>query len=355
MLSMQEFIFPAIPTRVIFGRGTLGKVATEIERLGHSKALILSTPFQANDAEKLAKSLGNICVGTFTQAAMHTPIEVTEAALTAFKQAKADCVVSLGGGSTIGLGKAIALRTNVDQIVIPTTYAGSEMTDILGETSDGQKTTRRDAAIRPETVIYDTELTLTLPLKMTMTSALNAIAHVVEGLYAPDRNPIVTLMAKEAMQAFKQGLPTLLTDPQNLEARSQTQYAGWLCSTVLGYVSMALHHKLCHTLGGSFNTPHADTHAILLPHTAGFNAVAVPELLQSVTDTFGDSVGGGLWDFAQQIEAPLRLKDLGLSEANLDKAAQIATQNPYDNPRKFDINDIRQLLQNAWEGTRPAN
>lgn len=355
MLTMKEFIFPAIPTRVLFGCGTLANVSAEIERLGHSKAMVLSTPFQAKDAQNLAKNLGNLCVGTFTQAAMHTPVDITEAALTVFKQSEADCVVSLGGGSTIGLGKAIAVRTNVDQIVIPTTYAGSEMTDILGETQDGQKTTRRDPAIRPETVIYDGDLTLTLPIEMTMTSALNAIAHVVEGLYAPNRNPIMTLMANEAMQAFKQALPTLLTDPQNLEARRQTQYAGWLCSTVLGYVSMALHHKLCHTLGGSFNTPHADTHAILLPHTAGFNAVAVPELLQSVADTFGDTVGGGLWDFAKQINAPLKLKDLGLSEADLDKAAELATQNPYDNPRKFNRDDIRHLLQNAWEGVRPAN
>lgn len=354
MLTMKEFIFPAIPTRVLFGCGTLSKVGAEIERLGHSKAMVLSTPFQAKDAEALAEKLGGLCVGTFTEAAMHTPVEITEAALVAFKGAKADCVVSLGGGSTIGLGKAIAVRTDVDQIVIPTTYAGSEMTDILGETSDGQKTTRRDPAIRPETVIYDSDLTLSLPLEMTMTSALNAIAHVVEGLYAPDRNPIITLMAKEAMQAFKAGLPVLMTDSQNLEARRQTQYAGWLCSTVLGYVSMALHHKLCHTLGGGFNTPHADTHAILLPHTAGFNAAAVPELLQPVTDIFGDTAGGGLWDFAQQINAPLRLKDLGLSEADLDKAAEMATQNPYDNPREFNRDDIRQLLQNAWEGIRPA-
>lgn len=355
MLAMKEFVFPAIPTRVIFGCGTIDNVAAEIEKLGHSKAMILSTPFQAQDAKSLAKQLGNICVATFTEAAMHTPTDVTEAALITFKKSNADCVVSLGGGSTIGLGKAIAVRTNVDQIVIPTTYAGSEMTDILGETANGQKTTRRDPKIRPETVIYDSNLTLSLPLGMTMTSALNAIAHVVEGLYAPDRNPIITLMAKEAMQAFEDGLPTLINDPKNLEARQQTQYAGWLCSTVLGYVSMALHHKLCHTLGGSFNTPHADTHAILLPHTAGFNAVAVPDLLQPVSEVFDENVGGGLWDFAQQIKAPTRLKDLGLTEVDLDKAAEIATQNPYENPRKFNRDDIRHLLQNAWEGTRPAN
>lgn len=353
MIPISDFTFAGLSTRVIFGSGTLETVGDEIARLGRKKAMILATEYQAAEAAALSDSLGDTAVGLFTEAVMHTPVEVTEKALEAFKASGADCIVALGGGSTIGLGKAIATRTGADQIAIPTTYAGSEMTDVLGETADGRKTTRRDPSIRPETVIYDVDLTLTLPVSMTMTSALNAIAHSVEAFYAPDTNPIINMMSADAMRAFKAGLPLLKTDPQNKDARAQTLYGAWLCSTALGYVSMALHHKLCHTLGGSFGTPHADTHAILLPHTAGFNAVAVGDKLAPVSDVFGATPGAGLWDFATEIGAPTKLKDLGLTEADLDRAADIAVENPYKNPRDFDRADIRTLLQNAWEGARP--
>jgi len=355
MMMQREFVFPGMTARVVFGTGTVAVVADEVAHLGRTKALVLSTPAQVEDAEKIAKNIGSQSAGVYSGAAMHTPIEVTEQALKVFSASGADCIVAVGGGSTIGLSKAIATRTGADQIVIPTTYAGSEMTDILGETQAGKKTTRRDASIRPESVIYDINLTLGLPVTMTMTSAMNAIAHAVEGLYAEDRNPIVTLMATDALKAFKTGLPVLKEEPTNREARALTLYAAWLCSTALGYVSMGLHHKLCHVIGGSFNTPHADTHAILLPHTAGFNAVAVPDLLQPVSDIFGESPGQGLWQFAHKIDAPTSLKDLGLSQTDLDEAAQIAVANPYKNPRNFDRDDIRNLLQSAWEGTKPSH
>jgi maleylacetate reductase len=266
----------------------------------------------------------------------------------------ADCVVSLGGGSTTGLGKAIAYRTDLPQIVIPTTYAGSEVTPILGQTEGGRKTTVKDPKILPEVVIYDATLTTGLPVGMSVTSGLNAMAHAVEALYAQDRNPISSLMATEGLRAFRSALPAIIKDPHDLSVRADGLYGAWLCGTVLGTVGMALHHKICHTLGGTFDTPHADTHAIMLPHTAGFNAVAVPELLSPVADIFGGSVGGGLWDFAQSIGAPLALRDLGLTEADLDRAAKIATENPYWNPRPIDRPSIRELLQHAWEGTRPA-
>jgi maleylacetate reductase len=187
-----------------------------------------------------------------------------------------------------------------------------------------------------------------------MTSGLNAIAHAMEALYAPDRNPIVELMCKDALVAFKEGLPVLRRDPMNRDARAQALYGAWLCSAALGYVTMALHHKLAHTIGGSFNMPHADTHAILLPHTAAFNAVAVPELLAPLTQTFGAAPGAGLWDFATEIGAPTRLADIGLTEADLDRAADIAVQNAYANPRPFGRADIRDLLQAAFEGRRPT-
>ncbi|WP_455273790.1 maleylacetate reductase [Rhizobium herbae] len=350
----RDFTYSGSPAHIVFGEGKSGTAGEWVEKLGCSRALVLSTPQQKADAEALAERLGPLAAGVFSGAVMHTPVDVTEAAMRVVVETKADCVVSLGGGSTTGLGKAIALRTDLPQIVIPTTYAGSEVTPILGQTEAGRKTTVRHASILPEVVIYDAALTLGLPAGMSVTSGLNAMAHAVEALYAQDRNPISTLMAIEGLRAFKASLPGIIATPEALHVRADALYGAWLCGTVLGAVGMALHHKICHTLGGTFDTPHADTHAIMLPHTAGYNAVAVPELLAPVAEIFGGSVGGGLWDFAKRTGAPVALKDLGLSEADLDRAASIAVENPYWNPRPIDRQSIRALLQDAWEGKRPA-
>jgi maleylacetate reductase len=352
---IRPFIFPGLTSRVVFGHGTLVQVPDEVARLGRSRALVLSTPNQQAEAQALADRLGAKAAGVFAGATMHTPVEVTEQAIAAFHAAKADCVVSLGGGSTTGLGKAIAVRTGADQIVVPTTYAGSEMTDILGETAGGEKTTRRDPAIRPEVVVYDVDLTLTLPVALTVTSALNAIAHAMEALYAPDRNPVIEAMVREALPAFRDALPVLIRAPQDRDARADALYAAWCCSTALGYVSMALHHKLAHVLGGSFGLPHAETHAVLLPHTTAYNEPAVDGLLAPIADTFGHgSAGKGLWHFAKSVNAPMRLSDLGLTAQDLDRAADIATRNPYANPRPVTRDGIRHLLQQAYDGHCPV-
>jgi maleylacetate reductase len=351
----RPFVFPGLTTRVVFGHSTIAQVPDEVARLGHSRALVLSTPQQEAQAQALAATLGDRAAGVFAGAAMHTPVDVTETAIAAYAAAGADCVVSLGGGSTTGLGKAIAVRTGADQVVVPTTYAGSEMTDILGETAGGEKTTRRDPAIRPEVVVYDVDLTLTLPLGLTVTSALNAIAHAMEGFYAPDRNPVTEALSRDAMVAFRDALPALALDPQDREARAKALYAAWGCSLTLGQVSMALHHKLAHVLGGSFGLLHAETHAVLLPHTTAYNEPAVGDVLRPIADTFGHgSAGRGLWHFAKAAKAPMRLADLGLTEADLDRATEIATRNPYANPRPVTRDGIRQLLQQAFDGQCPA-
>jgi maleylacetate reductase len=351
---MDNFTFPGLTTRVVFGSGTLARVEEEVRRLGHGKVLVLSTPQQKADAECVASSLGSLSARVFAGAVMHTPVEVTEKAVDAFRTSGATAVVSLGGGSTTGLGKAIAVRTGADQVVIPTTYAGSEMTDILGETATGEKTTRRSPDIRPETVIYDVDLTLGLPIGLTVTSAMNAIAHAMEAFYAPDRNPVTVLMCKDAMSAFREAIPRLIDSPQDHVARARALYAAWCCSTALGYVSMALHHKLAHVFGGSFDTPHSETHAVLLPYTTAFNEAAVPDLLRPIADAFGGgSAGGAIWDFAKSVGSPLSLKDIGVSETDLDRAAMIATKNVYANPRPIDLGSIRELLQAAWEARRP--
>ncbi|UXT61260.1 maleylacetate reductase (plasmid) [Agrobacterium fabrum] len=350
-----SFTYTSSPARILFGCGSRTRLAEEIGRLGKSRALVLATPFQKADAEALALTLGPLAAGVFAGATMHTPVDVTLQAMEAYQAQNADCVVSLGGGSTIGLGKAIARRTGADQIVIATTYAGSEVTNIVGETENGIKTTVRGPEILPETVIYDAELTCGLPVAMSVTSGLNAMAHAVEALYAADRNPITSMMALEGISALHKALPVIVSSPGDLTARGQALYGSWLCGSVLGMVSMALHHKLCHTIGGSFDMPHAETHAVLLPHTTAYTERGAADLLKPVADIFSaPSAGIGLYDFAASLGAPLSLAGLGFAESDIGRAAELATQNPYFNPQPITLDGIRTLIHTAWEGTRPA-
>jgi maleylacetate reductase len=352
-MQLVPFTYQTHPSTIIFGRGRSDEVGTCIQRLGCRRALLVSTPQQEVEARDMADRLGGLAAGIYCGAAMHTPVRVTQEAVGIAQDVAADCVIALGGGSTTGLGKAIAWRTDLPQIVVPTTYAGSEVTDILGQTEDGRKTTIRDPKIRPEVVIYDPDLTLDLPVKMSVTSGLNAMAHAAEGLYAPDRNPVTSLMALEGLRALKSSLPRIVATPRDPDARADALYGAWLCGSVLGAVAMSLHHKVCHTLGGSFDTPHAETHAIMLPHTIAFNEVAVPNLTAPAAALFGGALGAGLWSFASELGAPVALRELGLSEADLDRAAQLAAASPYQNPRPIDRRGVRTLLQAAWEGTRP--
>jgi maleylacetate reductase len=350
---MRPFTHTSSPARILFGRGGIAKAGEEIRRLGCKRALVLCTPQQAAQAQALDAQIVDLSAGIFAEAAMHTPVEVTSKGVAAWEAAGADCIISIGGGSTTGLGKAIAARTSAPQIVIPTTYAGSEVTPILGETKDGLKTTRRGPEILPETIIYDPDLTDTLPLSLTITSGLNAMAHAAEGVYAQDGSPIFTLMAIEGLKALKAALPALVSNPSERDGRDLALYGAWLCGSVLGGVGMSIHHKLCHTLGGSLNLPHAETHAILLPHTIGYIEEALPEAVAPVAELFGGKAGKGLHAFAQSLGAPMRLKDIGVEEASLDAMADLATANAYWTPRPLDRDAIRALLRAAWSGEAP--
>ncbi|TGN68751.1 maleylacetate reductase [Paracoccus liaowanqingii] len=349
----QGFTYQGAPSRVLFGVGMLARVAAEIEGMGCKRAFLLSTPFQAADIATLAKEIGPLVAGTFTDAQMHTPVDVTKQALAVFEACGADCIVSMGGGSTIGLGKAIAWRNDAPHLVIATTYAGSEVTDILGQTEGGVKSTVRDLKIRPEVVIYDAALTTGLPIGMSVSSGLNAMAHAIEGLYAPDANPVTSLMAVEGIRALKAALPLIVRTPDDIEARSSALYGSWLCGVVLGSVAMSLHHKLCHTLGGACDLPHAETHAILLPHTAAYNASAAARELSPASALFGGDLSGGLYDLSSDLNAPRALRDLGLDRGALDHVADLAVRNPYSNPRDVTRDGIMGLLLRAYDGTRP--
>ena len=352
---MLSFVYDILPSRVVFGTGSLDKLPEEIERLGSTKALVLSTPEQRDTALDIVNRLGHHAAGLFDRAVMHVPIEIAQAAREEAQRLGADCCIAVGGGSTTGLGKAIALTSSLPILAIPTTYAGSEMTPIWGITEAGKKTTGRDPRVLPKTVLYEPALTVTMPTRLSVTSGINAMAHCVEALYAKDANPIISMLAEDAIRAFARSLPVLVKHPTDLESRSEAQYGAWLGGVSLGAVGMALHHKLCHTLGGSFNLPHAETHAIVLPHAAAYNAQAAPEAMSRVARALGrTSAAQGLFDLADSLGAPVALSAIGMKENDLDRAADIASQNPYYNPRPVTREGIRSLLQDAFEGRRPT-
>jgi alcohol dehydrogenase class IV len=353
---MNPFEWDLNPGRVIFGSGSIDKLPDAVKRLNVSSPLLLSTPRGIEHTNRLADILRSASiesVGAFNNAVTHTPVAVTEEALQLLKAKSADCVISIGGGSVVGLGKALSVRTGVPHICIPTTYAGSEVTPILGETDGGKKTTRTGPEILPAIVIYDVRLTMTLPPAICATSGVNAIAHSVEALYARNSNPIISLMAREGISALAEALPQIIQDPTDGAARERALYGAWLCGTCLGSSAMAIHHKLCHTLGGLFGLPHAETHTIILPHALSYNAPAIPaqmrELATALPGSGGDALKG-LNLLLDKLHAPRALKDFGMKESDIDHAAEVALSMQYPNPRPIEKEAIRELLRRAWAG-----
>ncbi|ABQ71675.1 iron-containing alcohol dehydrogenase (plasmid) [Rhizorhabdus wittichii RW1] len=350
---MIGFVHTALPGRVIFGHDTLPRVAEEAERSGFKRALVLTTPQQVDQGKAVLDLLGERGCTLFDGATMHTPVEVTERALSLLADHGADGLVSIGGGSTIGLGKALALRTGLDQIVIPTTYAGSEMTSILGETRDGKKTTLRSPDVLPETVIYDVSLTYGLPTAMSVTSGINAIAHAAEALYSAEVSPIIAMMAQEGIRTLVEALPSIAANPRDAAARDLALRGSWLCGTCLGSVDMALHHKLAHVLGGIFDLPHAELHTVLLPHALAYNLPAAPKATEQLRAVLGQDPATILRDLAVRLGAPSSLAALGMPRDGVDHATVAALQARYPNPRTLEEQGIRGLLERAWAGDAP--
>lgn len=350
----MEFVYNANPSRVIFGAGSRAKIAEELDRLGIGRAIVISTPDQSALAAQIAREIGGRAGIMYPGAVQHTPVEVTESALLAVGSVRADGCLAIGGGSTTGLSKAIAYRTDLPQLVVPTTFAGSEMTPILGQTEAGRKTTLSSPKVLPETVIYDPELTVTMPSFIAGPSGMNAIAHAVEALYAKDRNPIVSMMAEASIRALGKALPVLMDEPANAGAHAEALYGAWLAGVCLGAVGMAIHHKICHTLGGTFNLNHADIHALMIPYTSAYNREAAPEAMARIAAALGTEDGPtGIYRLTQRAATWRSLAEMGLTQAALDKAADIAMQNPYYNPRPVTREGVREMLQAAFEGRAP--
>jgi maleylacetate reductase len=346
---LSPFVYNSLPTRVVFGAGSIKSLSKEIETLGAKRALLLSTPGRSGLVEKISSSLNGKAVGLYDKVVMHTPVEGAEAARALAKSLDADCCIAVGGGSTIGFGKAIALTSGMPVVAVPTTYSGSEMTTIWGLSEGGAKKTGRDPKVLPRVVVYDPELTLDLPAAVSAASGMNAIAHCAEALYAHDGNPIVSLMAEEGIRALSGALPLILSNGKDIKARSDALYGSWLAGCTIATTSVALHHKLCHVLGG-FGLPHAETHSIVLPHALKYNSPAAPEAISRIEKALQ---GRNLWDMQKGLGLPMRLADIGMKEADIERAAKIAVAAPYPNPRKVEYDPVLALLRHAWEGKRP--
>lgn len=352
---MRAFTYIARPSRVVFGSGTVAGLADEVRRLERDRVLLLGGPHVADAVRTVRTALGSLVVAQFDDAAMHTPTDVTARALEVAKGHAVDCIVSVGGGSTTGLSKALAARAGYDQVIVPTTYAGSEVTPVLGETENGVKTTRSSAAVLPETVVYDVDLTLTLPLEMTRVSSINALAHAVEALYAPDANPVIDGMALQAISGIVDALPVVLNQIGDREARAMLLQSAWLAGNCLASVAMGLHHKLCHTLGGSFALPHAQTHTAMLPYTMAYNAPAAADAMARIADAMRvPDAPSGMFELVSSLGGPSSLAELGFARENIDRAAELAAETPYPNPRDVTREGIAALLHDAYAGRRPV-
>jgi len=349
---MFDFIQDLPARRVVFRAGAIETLGDEITRLGIERGLVITTERgRAALDERWPSGLPGVAA-TFDQARVHVPVETQRAGISIAQAQGIDGLIAFGGGSAIGLAKAIALHHDAPIIAVPTTYAGSEMTPIWGLTDDGVKQTGRDDRVLPRTVVYDPDLTRNLPAAIAGPSLINAAAHCVEALYAPNADPFTVAIATEGLRALAAGARRL-ADPADRSGSEAALTGAAMAGYALGIAEMGLHHKLCHTLGGAFDLPHAEVHAVILPHAAAYNRVAT-DAMERIADALGaDDAPGGLYDLGESLGASTALRDLGLSEDDLDRVADLAVEKPYANPEPVTRDGIRAVLERAYHGRRP--
>lgn len=355
---MRPFTYDALPGRVIFGAGASDRVGDEVERLGGGRVLLITAGSSAPVGDRIAAQLGGRLVGRFDRVAQHVPEGLAAEAREAAAETGADTLLTVGGGSAIGLAKAIAVETGIAILAVPTTYSGSEMTPFYGITGE-HKQTGRDPKALPRAVVYDPTLTTALPPSVTGPSGMNALAHCVEALYAPGTNPVVGLMAEEGVRALGRALPAAVRRPDDLEARSDALYGAYLAGAALAVAGIALHHKLCHVLGGTYGLVHGNVHSVVLPYAVAYNAPAVRGEMARVAAALGGPADAGaaaglLYDLAVSIGVPTSLRAIGMPEDGLRPAAErTADSVGTENPRPVDATSLERLLAAAYEGRRP--
>ncbi|HEY4278561.1 MAG TPA: maleylacetate reductase [Conexibacter sp.] len=356
---MLDFVYAALPVKVVFAKRAVRERLPELlDELGAQRLLLVVSPAEQALACELVTPFTGRIAGAFTEVRPHVPVEVAEQARAVAASVDADAILSIGGGSTTGTAKAIALTTGLPVIAVPTTYAGSEVTPVWGLTENGRKTTGRDPRVLPRVVVYDPELTVSLPAQLSAVSGLNALAHCIEAFWGPGANPVTSLIAEEGIRALSRGLPAVVEQPADLDARAQALYGAWLAGTAFATAGSGLHHKVCHVLGGAYDLPHAETHAIVLPHATALVAPAVPGVNARVATALGapsgTDAGDALAALSSDLGAPTALREIGLEEAQLPEATRLVAEQAPAQPGDVGLPEIEALLRAAWRGDRPS-
>ncbi len=340
--------------RVTFATGdAVSATADEVGRLGATSVMIISSESARGTADRIAAAVPRPV--RHDEVAMHVPIDVATRGRDRASETGVDALVSVGGGSTIGLAKAIAMTSGLPIVAVPTTYAGSEGTNVWGMTEGGRKMTGVDPRVLPRAVVYDAVLTTSLPAGIRAASGLNALAHCIDGMWAPHVDPIDRTLAIRSIGALRSGLTAVRDDPGDLAAQEESLLGAYLAAVVFSSAGSALHHKICHVLGGQFDLPHAQTHAIVLPHVLALNAPNVPDAAEQIARALdADDAVTGLLRLRDALDAPRALRDYGLKETELSSAVEpILRAAPDDNPTRLTPGIIERLLHEAWEGSAP--
>lgn len=348
---MSSFTHETLPQRVVFAAGEApAAVVAEVEALGGSKVMLIASDRERELADPIAAQLPVAL--RHEEVVMHVPLDIAQRARDAATASGADILVSVGGGSTTGLAKAVALTSGLPIIAVPTTYAGSEATNVWGLTEGELKTTGADNKVLPASVVYDARLLTTLPGEMTVASGLNAMAHCVDSMWGPRADPIDRALAQESISGLAAGLPRVAQDPASVDGIEQTLYGAYLAAVAFASAGSGMHHKICHVLGGMFNLPHAQTHAVVLPYVLAFNAPNAPEAEARIAQGFGTATAAdGLAALRQTLDAPRALRDYGMPEAGIAKAVgPILEAIPANNPTPVSEDNISALLTAAWDG-----
>jgi maleylacetate reductase len=353
MVDMR-FVHDTLPQRVCFGSGeAAANLSNEIGDLGARRVMLIAAPAESHLADTIATDIPVAL--RHDDVVMHVPVEVADLAREAAAAHRVDALVSVGGGSTTGLAKAVALTTGLPIVAVPTTYAGSEATPVWGLTAGAKKTTGTDRRVLPKVIVYDAALTMSLPVEMSVASGLNALAHCVDSMWAPNADPVNAAFAAEGVRSLAVGLPRVVADPMDLDGREHALYAAYLSATAFASAGSGLHHKICHVLGGKYNLPHAQTHATVLPYVLAFNGPAAPDAERRIAVALGTTTAlGGLVALKRELNAPRALADYGFTEDSIAEAAEaILPSVPPSNPRPVTAADLRALLRAAWSGADP--
>lgn len=341
--------------RVIFGSGkAVENAVAAIDALSAQRVLLIADAFASEVSDAIASRAP--IVARIHDIVQHVPAERARAAVAIALDDSIDAILTIGGGSSTGLAKIVARDTGLPIIAVPTTFAGSEATDVWGITEGERKLNGSDPKVLPRVIVYDAELSASLPGHLALSSGLNAVAHAVDSLWAPRADPINQALGAESLRALVPALRGLKNDPHDLDAREQALYGAYLAAVAFASAGSGMHHKICHALGGAYGLSHSEMHATVLPYVTAFNVPAAPAAAERIATAFGGSpadVAETLRAFRDELGIRGGLKALGLAESAIADAAAIAFPLiPPSNPRSFTQDDIESIIGAAWRGEK---